>query len=68
MADSKTVTIPRSVLTSIAGMKRGLEKSDAYDVVIRYVLDGTEPDAESVSGPVYTIFEMARTLIDLEKK
>lgn len=68
MADSKqTAVIPRSVYTAINSMKAGIQKCAAYDTVMAYAFDGTEPD-EDTDGVLLTLFGMARVLIDAQNR
>lgn len=66
MADKKksTVEIPRSVYTALASMKRGVVKCDAYEVIMAYAADGSEPIPDDYDGVVMTLFDMAKALMD----
>ena len=67
MAEPKqAAVIPRTVYSAVQSLKTGIAKCKAYDAIMAYAFDGTEPDGDDEQTMV--LFAMAKALIDAEAK
>ena len=61
-------TFYRSFLNGISRIKNKTSRCEAYDAIVLYALDGTEPDLDKLSDMASLAFVMAKPNIDASRK
>ena len=61
-------TFYRSFFEGISRIRKKADRCDAYDAIVRYALDGEEPDLDSLPDAAVLAFVMARPNLDASRK
>ena len=68
MEQRKQFTFYRSYYEAIAKLDDPLQRAEIYEILIQYALDGTEPDPDSLPGPVSMAYLLIRPTLDASRR
>ena len=66
--ERKSFTFFGSFCDALSRIKNKTARCDAYDAIIRYALNGTEPDLDSMADAAALAFIMAKPVLDSSRK
>ena len=66
--ERKSFTFFSSFCDALSRIKNKTARCDAYDAIIRYALNGTEPDLDSMADAAALAFIMAKPVLDSSRK
>lgn len=68
MMERKSFTFFSSFCDALSRIRNKSARCDAYDAIIRYALNGTEPDLDSMADAAALAFIMAKPVLDSSRK